>query len=277
MKRRSKKRVLSLQFLIFCSILERTVSECFIVIGKPTKNFSVYTGQSPTFSLDNFEGPLELLLYLIQKNEIDICTIPISHLTSQFMEALDDFPEVETSSETLTLAATLLLLKSQKLLPQEALASEQLEDDPRIELIQSLIEYCRFKDAAKALSLREEEQKAHFPRATSPFRKELGSGLEEIGIENLKTLLLDLLKKSAFLPQQVIKEEEWQISHKLERIRLALTQEKKIPFTSLSSEAQGRSELIVLFLALLEMMKHQEARVVRENEILYIICYESGT
>lgn len=246
-----------------------------IIIGNSKNNFSVYLSNFPSFSLDNFEGPLELLLYLIQKDEIDICSVEMSNLTSQFIQSLENLCEVEASSETLALAATLLMIKSQKLLPSQASEIQELEEDSRIELIQSLIEYCRVKDAAKALSLREEEQKSHFPRAAPLFERELGFGLEEIGIETLKSLALELLKKASLHPNQPILEEEWQVSDKLEQIRRIFKEQKKILFTQLFSENACRQELIVFFLALLEMMKHQEAKVVRENEVLYI--YDTRT
>jgi segregation and condensation protein A len=236
----------------------------------------VHTNGTFIFALDNFEGPLELLLYLIQKDEIDVCAIALKKLTAQFIHTLETTSEVDAGSETLALAATLLLMKSQRLLPQDESISE-LDEDPRVEMIQSLIEYCRFKEVAKTLSLREEAQKAHFPRALSLLPKELGSGLEEVDIDTLKTLLSDLLKRSEHNPSQIIKEEEWQISHKLAWLHQALSSQKRIPFDTLFAQTKSRMEVIVLFLALLEMMKHQEAMLVRENENVYIGYYVPGT
>lgn len=229
----------------------------------------MYNPASPTFSLDNFAGPLELLLYLIQKDEIDVCTIEIKKLTAQFIESMRSTLEVETNCETLSLAATLLLLKSQKLLPGEE-GSEAMEEDPRIAMIQTLIEYCHFRDTAKMLSLKEEEQKGYFPRATPPLNKELGPGLEEVGIEDLKSLFIDMVNRSKGALPQTIHEEEWQVTHKLMWLRQILSHELHVLFTSLFSETKCRMELIVLFLALLEMMKHQEAKVIRKDQDLYV-------
>ncbi len=227
------------------------------------------TNFSPTFSLENFEGPLELLLYLIQKEELDICEITINQLTAQLMQTVEASGEVETSSETLSLAATLLLWKSQKLIPGEKLP-EETEEDPRLEIIKSLIEYCRLKDAAKVLTVKEEEQKAHFPRATSPFCKELGSGLEEVGITDLKNLLSLMLQRSLKHPDHIIQEEEWKVSDKIEFLRELLQAQEKVCFETLFGEITSRIELVVTFLALLEMMKQHETHVVKENEKLYI-------
>jgi segregation and condensation protein A len=230
----------------------------------------VFTHSTLIFSLDNFEGPLELLLYLIQKEELDVSAIALKKLTVQFMQAIENAPDVDVSSETLSLAASLLLMKSQKLLPQEDAALE-MDEDPRMELIQSLIEYCQFKDAAKTLSLREEEQKGHFPRGTPLFKKELGTGLEAVEFDTLKILFTEMLKRSAQFPKKLIHEDEWQVSHKLSWLKDFLDQKKKVALSDLFQNATSRMELIVLFLALLEMMKLQQAFIVKENEMDYII------
>ncbi len=228
----------------------------------------------PPFTLENFEGPLELLYYLIQKEEIDPCGVVIKQLTSQLIQVLKDSPEVDVSSEMLHLTASLLLIKSQKLLPHETAALEELEDDPRLEMIQSLIEYCRFKEMAKALAVKEEEQKAYFPRPPSPFKRELGPGLDEVDKEGLKNLLQQVLKKAAKLPEKMIQEDSWQVADKALWLRQLLQSHPQLPFETVFSPTMGREELIVSFLALLELMKHQHLKVVREKEDLYIICYE---
>src|SRR5262249_52242211 len=149
------------------------------------------------------------------------------------------------SSETLALAATLLLAKSQKLLPKECVGDEALEDDPRMEMIQSLIEYCRVKEAAKTLAFKEEEQKAHFLRATFPLRKELGSGLEEVSIDGLKSILLDLLERTSDNPKTIIREEEWQISDKMIWFKQMLRYQEKMAFNDAFSQGKSRKELVV--------------------------------
>lgn len=233
---------------------------------------------SPTFSLENFEGPLELLLYLIQKDEINVCEIVIKQLTTQLLDTLNSTLEVDVNSEMLNLTATLLLLKSQRLLPQKESSEEKNNDNPRAVLIQSLIEYCHIKESAKILALKEQEQKSYFPRAVPPFKKEWESGLEEVDIEGLKSLLFNVVERAAQHPKHLIEREEWQVSHKIEWLRHTFTLHAQLSFETLFSEEKSRGELIVLFLALLEMMKQQELRVVRENENAYSIvktCYES--
>lgn len=251
-----------------------SVAKNVILLSEIQENTLVFNQTSPHFSLENFEGPLELLLYLIQKDEMDVCEVAIKTLTEQFMEVLEAEPEVDTSSEVLALTATLLLMKSQRLIPQEEGEAFEEEEDPRVEIIQNLIEYCRFKEVAKTLSLKEEQQQAHFPRATSLFRKELGTGLEKVDIEDLKVLLMDVIARSDQNPKQVIKDEEWHISHKIDWFR---NMPAKLPFFSIFSEEKCRQELIVFFLALLELMKLQELVVVKEEEKIYIIRDEPRT
>lgn len=224
---------------------------------------------NPAFSLDNFEGTLELLLYLIQKQEVDVCDVTIQQLTQQLIDAADE-RSVEVTAELMGLAATILLIKSQKLLPDEEVEGGEPIEDPRIEMIEKLIEYCRFKDTAKTLLVREQEQKIYFPRAAPTFRKELGDGLEEVGLESLQQIMSDLLKR-AEKQTQTIPDEEWHISPKISWLKEMTQNGTKLPFNEVFGEGKCRGELIVSFLALLELMKLEEARVVRENETLYIV------
>lgn len=229
---------------------------------------------SPTFSLENFEGTLELLLYLIQKEEVDVCAISIQELTQQLMQSLEQ-SGVETSAELMGLAATLLLMKSQKLLPAQDVENGEVEEDPRVEMIEKLIEYCRFRDAASSLLSREQEQKAYFPRAAPLYKKELSTGLEEVGLDDLKQVMQDLLKRSK-KQTRTIQAEEWQVAPKISWFQERLKAHTRLPFSEVFSEKKYRGELIVLFLALLELMKLQELKIVRENNLMYIISpYES--
>src|SRR5213082_806763 len=118
--------------------------------------------------LDIFEGPLDLLLYLIKKDEIDICDISLERITSQYLEYLQAFKElnIELAGEFIVMAANLIYLKSRSLLPRDQQPPEEdaAEDDPRWELIRQLIEYKKFKEAAAQLHLRELEQERIFTR-----------------------------------------------------------------------------------------------------------------
>ncbi len=225
----------------------------------------------PSFKLDNFEGPLELLLYLIQKEEIDPCGVVVKQLTAQLMERVED---VDLSSEMVALTASLLLLKSEKLLPEAGGESEELADNPRLEVIQNLIEYCRLRDLAKTLAEKEEEQRAYFPRALQPFQKEVGLGLEEIDHHVLKHFLAEALQRAEKLPQKMIQAEEWQVADKLVWLRAAIKTTPRLSLETLFVETMSRQELIVTFLALLELLKYQEIKLSREEDHLYLSAYE---
>nr|NGX53451.1 Segregation and condensation protein A [Chlamydiota bacterium] len=203
--------------------------------------------------------------------EVDICDIAMKEVTSQFF---DHLLNVDAGAEFLSIASTLLLMKSRKLLPNEAKIDE--DPDPRFEIIHKLLEYCRFKEVAKELSSLEQERKALFPRDVSPPSKERGDGLEEIQLQDLTQLLHSVLEQAAKRPKAIIKEEEWQIGPKIEWLEAELEKGEKIAFETVFDPEKSRQELIVSFLALLELMKLQKASVVKENENIYIIkSYES--
>lgn len=230
---------------------------------------------SPSFSLDNFEGTLELLFYLIQKEEIDVLDVTLQELTKQLIQLLEN-TAIETTAEQMGIASTLLLLKSQKLLPNQEAEENEIIEDLRGELIKKLIEYSQFRDTAKTLLSREEQQKAYFPRGTSPqFRKELGTGLEEVDLKQLKTILTHLIKR-AEKKTQLIQKEEWEVAPKIVWLKEELARKRQLPFEEIFSENKCRDELIVSFLALLELMKLQELKIVKEGDLMYIIVpYES--
>lgn len=227
--------------------------------------------KSLSYSLENFEGPLELLLYLIQKDEMDICSITLKKLTSQFLDYLEKQNEIDTNSETLGIASTLLLIKSYKLIPSnEAFESDELD---RLQLIEQLLQYTHLREAAKRLSEREEEQKLFFPRPPLSFEKkqEPGAGLEEVRIEDLKQLLQEMILRNNKNPQKIVHQDTWQVGPKIAWLKNAVVEHSRLTFTHIFSEDKCRAEWIVLFLALLELMKLGELKVVREEDNLYIM------
>ncbi len=232
-----------------------------------------------SFSLDNFEGPLDFLLHLVQKNEIDIYEIPLKQITDQFLARLTSEispATVDQGAEFIQLAATLLLLKSRMLLPKHELQEQPLEDldtDPRFEIIHHLVEYCRFKDVAKILAEREEHQGGFYSRGFD----ERGDpqkflGIEHLSLNDLAELFQQILSK-AKSHFEVIYEEQWLISDKLQLIRQLLKEFKSVAFAQLFSLELSRAELIVTFLAVLELMKSGELYVIKENNQVFIKSY----
>lgn len=225
-------------------------------------------GTPDTFSLDVFEGPLAFLLHLIQKSEINICDIPIQELTTQYLERIKDIitPSVDTGAEFIGITALLLWMKSKKLLPQHEQPLLEEEDlDPSFEIIYKLLEYCQFKEAAKELSRKEHEQSVFHTRGVHSIPEaEKTLGIEHLSLEDL-TELFNAVVTKASNQKRAIHEEPWRVSDKINLLRTMFKTEQKIPFEKLFSRERPKVELIVTFLAVLELMKIGEAFVGRET------------
>lgn len=228
---------------------------------------------SLSFTLENFEGPLELLFYLIQKEEVDVCDIAVKELTQQFENLLGTTKEIDVNADILGLAASLLLMKSQKLLPKEEQSKEECEEDPRLQMIQQLMEYCRFREAAHTLSTRERSQQIFFPRGQIETAQKLSPGLQEVGLDDLKTLLHDLMTRIPVDSKGLIQDDPWHIEEKISWFQKEIQLQQQIPFFEVFDKQKSRGELTVFFLALLELMKLQVLKVVIEKGLLYITTY----
>jgi segregation and condensation protein A len=214
-----------------------------------------------------FEGPLDLLLYLIKKEEVDIYEVNLTKLATQFIEYLDVMRllDLEFAGEFLVMAATLMYIKSRELLPkeQQVAAEEEDEEDPRWELIRQLVEYKKFKDAAAQLQQREADQENIFPRL--PIKPDLGALQNGDGYAPKKpeATLFDLLNAVNSILKRVSQREEmreifedkWSVSQKIEYLNELTTSREKVKFSELFEAATSRSEVVCTFLALLEMIK----------------------
>lgn len=215
------------------------------------------------FSLGNFEGPLDLLWQLVTKDELDIATIPLHLVTSQFAEA-QSHRDVESSkindgAEFIALAATLIWYKSLKLLPKthQDLSAEALiptDEDPS-NILHHLIDYCRFKQAAKELSSLEHQQSYIYHRgveASAPHAPSIG--IHHLSLDDLAKLFQKILAKSR--PHvRTLKEDPWKVSDKIAFLLILLEERQRELFEVVFHEDLSREELIVTFLALLELMK----------------------
>jgi segregation and condensation protein A len=219
--------------------------------------------------LEVFEGPLDLLLYLIKKEEVDIYDIPIERITNQYMEYLTimQMLNLEVAGEFLVMAATLMYIKSRMLLPvdQQVTDSEAEEgEDPRWELIRQLVEYKKFKEAAIQLGQREEEQSHLFtrqaPDAGVPADKD--APLAEVSIFDLIGAFQEVLKRANAREEfREIVEEQFTVSDKIEEILYTLRAQSEIVFRELFHDAATRAEVVVTFLALLELIRLKRLRV----------------
>jgi len=220
--------------------------------------------------LPHFEGPLDLLLHLIRKNEVDIYDIPIAEITRQYLEYLELMKELnlEIAGEFLVMAATLIQIKTRMLLPVDEDVPPEERDDPRIELVERLLEYQAIKGAAIALSEYHESWLEHFWRQPS-FEEcedeETQIGLFDVNIFDLLQALKKVLEKAP--PDTVaLTKETLTIKDKINYIIGVLEGEGTIRFESLFRERVTRIELIVTFLALLEILRLGIARVYQEKE-----------
>jgi segregation and condensation protein A len=209
--------------------------------------------------LDTFRGPLDLLLYLVKRHEVDVCDIPVARVAEQFLEYLGALQliDVEWAGDFLVTAATLMEIKSRLLLPRSEEGPGE-EDDPRRELVKQLLEYKKFKDAAALLERRAEVQTARLPRqpaeapaAPDPSRQPL----RRVELWDLVSAFGRLMRETAALqPRQVVMDET-PIHVHMERILQRLAQSPRLSFTELFTPPHTRGRLLGLFLAALELIK----------------------
>ena len=222
--------------------------------------------------LEIFEGPLDLLLYLIKRDEIDIYDISLERITRQYLEYLQAFKElnIEVAGEFVVMAANLIYLKSRSLLPADQQPPEEDvdEEDPRWDLIRQLIEYKKFKEAASQLQARALEQERIFARAGDGVVPEIAPlHLGEVGIFQLINAFQNVIKRlEAREDVQEIFGENFTVSDKIDRILEMIAGGKSIKFSELFVRMASRVEIVVTFLALLEVIRLKQLRALQPNE-----------
>ena len=232
--------------------------------------------------LEIFEGPLDLLLYLIKRDELDIYDISLERITKQYLEYLQAFKElnIEVAGEFVVMAANLIYLKSRSLLPADLQPPEEdvEEDDPRVgpqwrwDLIRQLIEYKKFKEAAGQLQARALEQERIFARTGNGALPELAPlPLGEVGIFQLINAFQNVLKRlDAKEDLREIFGENFTVSDKIEKILQTLAGGKAVRFSELFLRAASRVEIVVTFLALLELIRLRQVRAIQPDEFAEI-------
>ena len=239
--------------------------------------------------LDVFEGPLDLLLHLIEKNKFNIFDIPIVEITRQYLEYLDSMEEqnMDIMSEFLVMAATLISIKSKMLLPKEE-TEEEDDDDPRAELVKSLIEYKMYKYASAELKdMSIDASNAFFKKETIPkevkeVKEEVDPAelLSDITMKQMSEIFQTLLKREVDRVDPVrskfgtITREEIRLEDKMVEIRNEIKGLKSINFRTLLGNKRGKINLIVSFLAILELMK-TGALIIRQEEMFGDIIIDS--
>ena len=217
--------------------------------------------------LDSFNGPLDLLLHLIRKQEINIYDIPIALITQQYLEYLNLMKNLNLSfaGEFLVMAATLLQIKSRLLLPKEEVAAEEENEgeDPRAELVRQLVEYEQFKDAALRLSSQEKVWQEAFVRESRPMVESAKEDsldedfqADDLSLFDLVGALQQVLERAT--PNQTVMDvtkEALSIQDNIHRILERLEVEPSVTFDALFDRIDSRSQVIVTFLALLELVR----------------------
>ena len=217
--------------------------------------------------LEMFEGPLDLLLYLIQVNEIDIYDIPIAKITEEYLECLSRMQELdlEVAGEFLLLAATLVHIKSKMLIPAEKTGGEEApEEDPRKELVERLLEYKRFKDVAMTLEGFESRQQLVFARPTDPSSP-AAEGPLEVSLSELLRAFAAIMQRAAEASPLEITPETISVGGRMVALLDRLTLESPLPFSALFDGAGTRPLLIAMFLALLELLWRGLVRARQSN------------
>jgi segregation and condensation protein A len=210
-----------------------------------------------------FEGPLDLLLYLIKKEEVDIYEVNLTQLATQFIEYVEVMRmlDLEVAGEFLVMASTLMYIKSRELLPKDQQVQNAEEDegeDPRWELIRQLVEYKKFKDAAAQLQAREWSRENSFPR--QPARPETAAPADgrraEASIFDLINAVTEVLKRLGQRDDmREIFEDKWSVSEKIEFLLQLMAEKGSLKFSELFSGAANRTEVVCTFLALLELIR----------------------
>lgn len=223
--------------------------------------------------LEVFEGPLDLLLHLIKENEINIYDIPIALVTQQYLEYLEIMKElnIEIAGEFLVMAATLIHIKSKMLLPpsEEKDETEEKMEDPRAELVQRLLEYKRFKEAAEELTSREQYWRDAFSRQPQKPEHLIADGEPLILGLNLFDLLTSLKKVLEKIPEKAFYEvtrEELNLKDKISMILDTLQGKKSITFYELFAKDVTKAEVIITFLALLEIIRLKLVRIFQSED-----------
>jgi segregation and condensation protein A len=224
---------------------------------------------------DVFEGPLDLLLHLVKKQEVDIYQVNLTRIASEFVAYIDQMRELdlEIAGEFLVMAATLIYIKSRELLPADQKPDTQVgeedEEDPRFELIRRLVEYKKFKDAAAELqSLETRMDQVYEHRSTPVVLPDVEPQRREpVSIFDLIQAVSVILKR--FNERDDVREiqaDPYTVSEKMASLRILIQEKGRFRFSELFAEARSRSEVVVTFLAMLELTRLRHLQVIQSED-----------
>ena len=231
--------------------------------------------------LEIFEGPLDLLLYLIRREELNIYDIPIGRITEQYMKYLDLMRQLnlDVAGEFIVMAATLMVIKSRMMLPVDRRQTDEGTDeewvDPRLDLVRQLIEYKKFKDAAGRLAEYEVlmQESFDYGGGRPKFEKsaaDAADALASIDMFDLLTAFQEVLARLNEIPQEELKGMRWSVPDNMDMILERSRADGQISFSTLFTPRSPRGEVIVTFLALLELLR-QHRVIVYQNDAFHEI------
>jgi segregation and condensation protein A len=217
--------------------------------------------------LEAFEGPLDLLLYLIRRQNLDILDIPIAEISRQYVQYIELMKEMqfELAGEYLVMAATLAEIKSRMLLPRSADGDEE-EGDPRAELVRRLQEYERFKKAAQDIDALERMERDVLQASADVIERTVVTKLPEITLKELLIVFKEALDRSTMFAHHHVRREPLSVRERMSNILVALQAERYVDFVRLFDPTEGRIGVTVTFLAILELLKESLVEVVQADE-----------
>jgi segregation and condensation protein A len=221
-----------------------------------------------TIRLDAFEGPLDLLLHMIKKEEIDIWNIPIAIVTEQYLEYLQIMKDlnINIAGEWLVMAATLIHIKSRMLLPPDPVENigEEIEDDPRRELVYELLEHQKFKNAAEMLYTREEVENAVWAKPPADALED-AEEVVSVTLFDLLRAFNDIVKRFEEQGAIEIGRDEVTVEQKIADIRRLFMVHDRVLFSTFFAAVNSKRHLIATFLALLELVRLHEVGLLQEK------------
>src|SRR5919112_700338 len=229
--------------------------------------------------LESFEGPLDLLLHLIRKNEVNIYDIPIALITEQYLGYIELMQELnlDVAGEFLVMAATLIHIKSRMLLPRPDPAQEDTEEDPREALVRRLLEHQKFKAAAELLHERETLRSAQWTRPDGPIAEIAGEAPEpeiEVDLFSLISAFRSVVERAKQRPKIYLPSEQIPIEDRIEQLMARLSETEACGFEDLFADVESRAGMIVTFLAMLEMIRLKLIRVFQSGTMGPIRVYK---
>lgn len=210
--------------------------------------------------LEMFDGPLDLLLFLVRRHEVDVLDIPVATITDQYLRHLEELAaiDLEYAGDFLVMASTLIAIKSRMMLPRGNGADND-EDDPRAELVEQLLEYKRFKDASSLLREYARTWERHFPRLEDlkPVAKQdpEKEPIQQLELWDLVSAFDRLMRETLAAAPSTVIYDETPIETHMQRIQARLEQQARLRFHDLFAESKHRSHIVGVFLALLELVR----------------------